>query len=252
MYKTCPKCGYKRQRTDTVSRDVCPACGLVFAKWMQRRFRAPTAAATTVEAREEGVSRWREWLVAPLFAVEERIDPITFWARVAAFVLFVLWGWHFIWMEMESNAIGASFMHNIDLVFHEAGHVIFIPLGDFMTILGGSLFQIMVPLIVAGAFLWQQHNPFGASIGLWWAGQSMMDIAPYINDARARELVLLGGGTGQDRPWMHDWYNLLGQMRMLEQDHRIASLVDLCGELTMILAMLWGGVVLWRQYQRLS
>lgn len=251
MYKSCPKCGYQRQPSDTGSSDVCPGCGLIFSKWMQRRFKSQTKVPATDRSQPDTPSLWGR-ITPLLFHIEERVDPLHFWSRLAAFVLFFLWGWSFIWMEIESNAIGASFMHNINLVFHEAGHMIFIPLGEFMTILGGSLFQIMMPLIVMGTFLWQQHNPFGASIGLWWAGQSMMDVAPYINDARDRQLMLLGGGTGEDRPWMHDWYNLLGQMRMLEQDHRIASLVDLCGELLMILAMCWGAYLLLLQYRQIK
>lgn len=249
MYKSCPKCGYQRQPTDNGSSDICPGCGLIFSKWMRRRFRAQQQAASSPDSTSSPGLLQR---LQPLFFhIEESVNPLHFWARLAAFLLFFLWGWHFIWMEMEANTIGASFMHNINLVFHEAGHVIFIPLGNFMTILGGSLFQVMVPLIVSGAFLWQQRNPFGAAIGLWWAGQSMMDIAPYINDARERQLVLLGGGTGEDRPWMHDWYNLLGRMRLLDQDHRLASLVDLCGELTVMLAMCWGAYILLLQYRQL-
>ena len=49
-----------------------------------------------------------------------------------------------------------SFVHLINLVFHEAGHIIFSPFGEFMTILGGSLMQVLIPLICAAAFLVQQ------------------------------------------------------------------------------------------------
>ncbi|MCW8917249.1 MAG: zinc ribbon domain-containing protein [Gammaproteobacteria bacterium] len=251
MYSRCPKCGYQRRPSEQQERDICPGCGLVFSKWMRRRFRPPEAAKGEASDRPNPGALYAQ-LTAPLFYIGERVVPLHFWSRLATFLLFVVWGWSFIWMEVASNEIGASFMHLVNLVFHEAGHVLFIPLGEFMTILGGSLLQVVVPLLVTGAFLWRQHDPFAASIGLWWTGQSMMDIAPYINDARDRQLVLLGGGTGEERPWMHDWYNLLGQMKMLEQDHRLAALVDLAGELTMLLAMCWGALLLYRQYQRLS
>ncbi|MBP9812342.1 zinc ribbon domain-containing protein, partial [Candidatus Gracilibacteria bacterium] len=46
-----------------------------------------------------------------------------------------------------------SFIHGVNLIFHEAGHVIFMPFGKFMTILGGSLFQCMLPAILVGVFL---------------------------------------------------------------------------------------------------
>ena len=45
-------------------------------------------------------------------------------------------------------------------MFHEAGHILFSPFGRFMTVLGGSLTQVLVPLLCAGAFLWQTRDPF--------------------------------------------------------------------------------------------
>ena len=52
--------------------------------------------------------------------------------------------------------------------------------GDFMAVLGGSLLQVLMPAIVAGAFLLRHANPFGAAVGLWWTGQSLVDVAVYI------------------------------------------------------------------------
>lgn len=248
MYKTCPKCHYQRRAEDTGSADVCPNCGLIFSKWMRSRFRRSTEDSTPVrgEERQGRLTALLDYLLHEQGAPE----PVVLWGRVILYLGLVLWGGYFIMLEMDSNAIGNSFMHNINLVFHEAGHVIFRLFGRFMTILGGSLLQILVPLIVAGAFLFQYGNRFAASVGLWWAGQSMMDIAPYINDARARQLPLLGGGDGRDRPWMHDWYNILGDLNLLRSDHAIASFVDMLGEFTVLLALAWGGYLLWQQFGR--
>jgi hypothetical protein len=40
--------------------------------------------------------------------------------------------------------------------------------------------------------------PFGAAVAIWWAGENLIDVAPYINDARELKLVLLGGKTGAE------------------------------------------------------
>ena len=40
----------------------------------------------------------------------------------------------------------------VNLVIHEAGHLIFSPLGEFMMIAGGSLFQVIMPAIFVGYF----------------------------------------------------------------------------------------------------
>ena len=38
-------------------------------------------------------------------------------------------------------------MHLINLVFHEAGHILFAPFGSFMMSLGGSLLQVIVAAV---------------------------------------------------------------------------------------------------------
>lgn len=184
-----------------------------------------------------------------LLYVNPEIDAIRFYGNVLIYLVFFIWGWQYILMDLESNEIASSFMHNINLVFHEAGHVFFRLLGDFMTVLGGSLFQMIMPLVVIAAFVFKNQDNFGASIGLWWLGQSMMDIAPYINDAKALELMLLGGGTGADRPGSHDWENILMDLNMLEYDHSIATMADASGSMLMILAFVWGATILLKQYQ---
>ena len=64
----------------------------------------------------------------------------------------------------------------------------------------GTLGQLLMPLTVMVALIWKNQDNFGASIGLWWLAQSVMDVAPYVNDARAGRLMLLGGVTGQQWP----------------------------------------------------
>ena len=66
---------------------------------------------------------------------------------------------------VSAERVNGSFLHLPNLVFHEAGHILFLPLGRFMTVLGGSLTQVLVPLVCAGAFLWQTRDAFGAAVG---------------------------------------------------------------------------------------
>ena len=183
-----------------------------------------------------------------LFQRDEPLNPFVFWGRVLAFVLILLYSWTFLTYPLEPNA-GHSFLHNVDLAFHEAGHIIFIPLGRFMSILGGSLMQVIVPLIFAGAFLLYYRNPFAASVTFWWVGQSLVDVAPYIFDARNRQLMLLGGITGRDDSTVHDWYNILSQLDLLRFDHAIAKGTKFLGVIIILIALVWGGTVLFRQWK---
>lgn len=173
---------------------------------------------------------------------------------MALYAALFAWGWRFIAMDFAVNpwAIGNSFMHNVNLVFHEAGHVLFRPFGWFMTILGGTLGQLLMPAALIGVFIFKQRHMFGASVALWWLGQSFMDCAPYIDDALEQKLVLLGGRTGADAPGNHDWNNILGEFNMLERHREFATLADMIGTVLMLLAMVWGGIVLYRQFRRMG
>ena len=85
--------------------------------------------------------------------------------------LLALWGLRIARMSVSEGEIGHSFMHPILLPFHEAGPILFMPLGSFMTIAGGTLGQLAVPLIVMIAFRRTTRDNFAAAIGLWSARQ---------------------------------------------------------------------------------
>ena len=119
-----------------------------------------------------------------------------------------------------------------------------------MSILGGSLLQVLVPLMCMVAFLTRHLDTFAASVTLWWAGQNLTDVAPYINDARAQQLILLGGVTGRDRPGYHDWNNILSQLGYLHYDHFLAKLAHQSGSILILLSLVWGLYLLRGQYDQ--
>lgn len=248
MYETCPKCGYQRKLTDTVDPGICPGCGIIFAKWMKQKFAPPPVVSESRPTDEHpGLITY---LIETVLYVEPKTEPAFFYGRLILYIGIVYWGWQFMWMDFTLNPpeIGNSFMHRINLVFHEAGHVLFIPFGWFMTILGGTLGQLLMPIVVMLTFIFKNHNNFGASVGLWWLGQNFMDVAPYINDALVQQLVLLGGNTGADVPGNHDWNNILGELNRLEKCHEYAIIAQTTGVIIMIIAFIWGGYILYQQY----
>jgi hypothetical protein len=118
--------------------------------------------------------------------------------RVSRWLLLALLAWwtaRFAFHPLDDSFVNGSFLHLVNLPFHEAGHVLFSPFGRFMTILGGSLMQVLVPVVCAVSF-GRRHDWFATMVCVWWAGQNLVDLAPYIGDARALQLVLLGGFTG--------------------------------------------------------
>ena len=153
-------------------------------------------------------------------------------ARVALLLLLVYWTWLFLAYPMRQDVIGGSVLHLPDLIFHEAGHILFSPFGVFLTTLGGSLTQVLIPIVCGAAFI-AQGDRFGAAVMGWWTGQNLLDVAIYINDARALQLTLLGGFTGAEVEG-HDWERLLTMTNALHLDHRIANAVQIVGGLLMV------------------
>lgn len=164
--------------------------------------------------------------------------------RGVLLLLLLLWSVRFITAH-SPELVAGSFLHTVDLVFHEAGHVLFSPFGRFLTVLGGSLFQVLVPLICAIALYVQARDPFGASVGVWWCGQNLIDLAPYIGDARALQLPLLGGQTGAEVEG-HDWETILQALGWLQYDRTLASAAHVTGSIVMIASLVYAGTVLLR------
>ncbi len=125
-------------------------------------------------------------------------------------------------------------LHYPDLAIHETGHLLFMPFGTFLHILGGSLTQILFPAVFTAYFFWSGQR-FSSALALFWTGQNFMDVAVYIADAQARNLPLT-----VDDPDAHDWWNLLGMMGLLEHDQAIAAVVHGIGVLLYLAAVAAG------------
>jgi hypothetical protein len=219
-----------------------------FTKWEQRDSFVPPSLRRTDESEEE--SAWRLALRDRFVIRTDNVSQTHVVGYALLLVFVCIWGIRLALIDYRDGEAGGSFMHLILLPIHEAGHILFIPFGEFMTILGGSLFQLLLPLIAAGTVLWQNRDPFGASIGVWWFGVSMMDLAPYIYDAKVPQLILLGGHTGEDGP--HDWIYLLGVFGKIQQSQSYGAIFHTLGVLVMLLGVGLAAGVLWRMRAHIS
>jgi len=181
--------------------------------------------------------------------VPEDITGSALVGRAVLYVVLLVWGLGFIFHSPESNYAIDSIMHYPNLIFHESGHIVFSVFGDFMQTLGGSLMQLLIPLLVFLAFLLRVRDNFAASVGLWWFSQSCMDLAPYIYDARRMQLMLNGGITGEDAPDYHDWQNLLYRLQLERYDHALANSLHVFAAVLMLAAFVWGAYILYKQYR---
>jgi hypothetical protein len=154
-------------------------------------------------------------------------------AKAALLVLLAWWTWRLLTHPFQQDVVGGIFMHRVDLMFHEAGHLLWSPFGEFMTVFGGTLNQCLVPIVCAIAFYRGSRDLFAVSVMGWWLGENLQDVGMYINDARDLQLQLLGGGTGAEIEG-HDWEHLLTMMHAITLDHRIGHVVQTAGAVLMI------------------
>jgi hypothetical protein len=248
-YSQCPKCEHAPLPHDQRFPAACPQCGLILA----RHAEALTATELRQRAQqrddeEQADSRLHQ-ILALTTHVPERVDSLSFWGRVVTLVLFSLWGLVLIAKDIRTGAIFNNFIHAPLLVFHEAGHVIFMLFGHYITAAGGTLGQLIMPAVLLGALLWKR-DPFGAAIGLWLFGVSLLDVAPYVYDAKEPYLVLLGGHTGESGG--HDWIYLLSPLGLREYSQTLGWWVHKLGALVVLAALGWGAWLLWQQKSRLG
>jgi hypothetical protein len=126
------------------------------------------------------------------------------------------------------------FVDTFLLITHEAGHTFFSIFGvRFITILGGSLFQILLPIAIL-LFCWINRKSIGVQLSFCLLGYSWMDVAGYAADASERQLPLIGN-LGEEA---HDWYNLLIQLDALQYDRTIAFTFVAIGIICYIAALM--------------
>ncbi len=135
---------------------------------------------------------------------------------------------YFLWCAYDPSQW--HLIDGVNLVIHEAGHLIFRPLGEFMMIAGGSLFQVIMPALFVGYF-WYHGKYYSAALVLFWVGQSILNVSVYAGDSVALQLPLLGG---QDS--LHDWNYMLDHLGLLRSTGKVAGAIRLLGTVVIALA----------------
>jgi hypothetical protein len=132
-------------------------------------------------------------------------------------------------------------LDHANLLFHEAGHPI---IGLFSTQCepyGGTLGQLVFPVVLAATF-WRRGQVLGVAAGCIWFFENWFNIARYLADARTMALPLVGGGD-------HDWNTILSRWGLLQYDVRIAAGVRIAAWLGIAVSCGW---VVWRTWQQRS
>lgn len=120
-----------------------------------------------------------------------------------------------------------GFMHLINFPIHEIGHVLFGYFGKFFYVAGGSIFQIVAPILFC-CYFFIHEKKFSGALTLFWVGNNFFDVAVYANDAIFMELPLWSF-SGTEGRTIHDWNYLLTQTSMIPHTHLIAGIIRAIG-----------------------
>jgi hypothetical protein len=193
-------------------------------------------------ALEDDALPWRDRLLD----VPDEVPKTAWLGRVALLVAVALWGMSVVFGSMTDPA---GVLHLTVILFHEAGHVFFAPFGETLRVAGGTLGQLIIPLVCAIA-LHRRGDNFGAAIACAWLALSLIDASVYAYDAADPVLPLLGGGTGADS--FHDFVFLFERTGQLAHARGWAVLMKVVGGLALSASLAWAAVLLFLQGERLT
>src|SRR5438128_11279261 len=85
-----------------------------------------------------------------------RWQPVSKTAMIAWSIFYVLYMVHVYRAPMQG---AGNLIEPVNFIMHESGHLLYSYLrSEFIHILGGTIFQIQVPLMIAAAFAWRGHT----------------------------------------------------------------------------------------------
>jgi hypothetical protein len=113
---------------------------------------------------------------------------------------------------------GVPLVDDANFAVHEAGHPLASLFGDRLAAYGGTLAQLLFPAVCMLEFWRRRWTVSYALCGIWF-GQSLLNVAVYMADARAMRLPLAGFS---DHP-LHDWHLILSRWGLLRQDIVLAN-----------------------------
>jgi hypothetical protein len=255
----CPKCGHLRTLKDTDPYLECPRCGIVFAKYTRYHTAAvpapvpaPPGEPADADPEVDPPGPWYLRVYDRLMELPETPDPARLAGQALVLLGMVVRGVVLIRDRVMTAEIMNSFFHEVDLPIHEFGHVLFRPFGEWMMYLGGSLFQCLLPALIGVGFIWKMRNPFGAAFCLWWTAENVLDVAPYIYDAKLMALPLVGewnDEVAEMHVLRHDWHNILLPFHAVDSAWTLGNLAHFMGAALMVLSWAWAGTWLWKSWQ---
>ena len=143
-----------------------------------------------------------------------------------------------------TDADGFLVIDQVNLIIHEAGHLVFGWFGAALGLWGGTLLELLVPLALAAYFTIHRQTT-GVAFTIFFFFENLLYISVYMGDARAQALPLVT--VGDPEAGGHDWFLIFSRLGVLPLDTRIARAVRALGWLGMLGVMGWLLTALYRE-----
>lgn len=159
------------------------------------------------------------------------------WILVEQYWMALKWEISFAWIYPYPFFLSPFyfFIDNFLLIVHEAGHTLFGFFGwRFLAILGGTLFEILLPMLIF-VYGWWNYHRFVAQLGLLLTAYAWIESSAYAADAVARRMPLIGNLPKS----AHDFYNLFTMQGVLDDYMFYAWLMYWIGVIILILFFLY-------------
>ncbi len=230
----CPKCQHEQTESET-----CIHCGIIFKKYFEYLDRIDSDKKSSISKKndpEPEIDDGEKPELSVFSILKRDWKPVSAPAFIFLSAVFIA---HILFFPKEPVlkdwAFLSSFIHNVNLVFHEAGHVLFAVFGNrTLTVLGGSLNQIMIPLIILIGFFYK-NDTAGTGFALFWFFGNFLDVGIYMADGRYLNLPLIGG-LGMEA---HDWRNIFNRFDLWSVDQFLAKSVFYSGWVGIVFTEFW-------------
>ena len=238
-YRQCPKCGHSPP-AGAMLEEQCPACGVLFRKL----FASPAPATASRDREASEPDRW--W--SRLLETPEEARRVRLIAGALLWLVASWYAWQFLRFDVaDPESMPAPFLYSAIVPFHEFGHLLFSPFGEFMHVAGGSLMQFLMPLGFGIYFVRWRGDNLAGWLMLWWEGTQWVNLAPYCYDAKTPTMILLTGRTGDTGA--HDYVDMLGDLGLLNRAHEVAAVMKYFGILLMLAALVWSALLVFRAWR---
>ncbi len=148
-------------------------------------------------------------------------------AWTAFYCIFLIYAW-------QAHG-GFLLVDNANLIVHEGGHALFGWFGPTLGLWGGTILELLVPLLLAASFAYKRQTT-ATAFCLFLFFENFLYVATYMSDARSQALPLVS--LGGDEP-INDWFLMLGQIGLLQHEQGLSRAVRLAGWIGMVASVGW-------------